>query len=298
MRILLLGANGQVGTECRSSLARLGQLISATRSGLTGDGVACERADFEAPGSLAELVLRVRPDVVVNAAAHTAVDAAETEAEVAWRVNAHAPAEIAGACASLGASLVHYSTDYVFDGQAEHPYREDAPTSPLGVYGASKLAGEVAIVASGAEHLILRTAWVYALHGRNFLRTMLRLGAERDVLRVVADQVGSPTPAPLIAETTARLLALAQPTRGIRHLTASGQTSWHGFAVAIFEEAVQRGLLPRAPRVEPIPTSEYPTPAQRPAYSVLDGARLAADLGAPLQDWRTGLAETLAGAAP
>ena len=296
MKILLLGATGQVGTECLRSLAPLGELVVASRSGRLADGSASEIADFNEPRSLAGLVARMTPDVVVNAAAYTAVDLAETERDLAWRVNAEAPAVLARACAGNGALLVHYSTDYVFDGTATRPYREDDPTSPLGVYGASKLAGEEAIRNSGARHLILRTAWVYATHGKNFLRTMLRLGAECDTLRVVADQVGSPTSAALIADTTARLLALETPPAGVRHLSSAGQTSWHGFAQAIFDLAREYGLLSNIPRVDPITTSEYPTPARRPAYSVLDGSRLAVDVGAPPPEWRAELERVLGAA--
>ena len=193
MRILLLGANGQVGTECRRSLAPLGQVVAATRDGRLPDGGACEVADFDLPSSLAELVRRVAPEVVVNAAAYTAVDRAEEEREAAFHANADSPAMIAQACADRGVYLVHYSTDYVFDGSGNAPYPVDAPTSPLGVYGESKLAGEAAIRASGCDHAILRTAWVYASHGKNFLLTMLRLAREREELRVVADQIGTPT---------------------------------------------------------------------------------------------------------
>src|SRR5690606_31266279 len=206
LRILLLGANGQVGTELRRSLVPLGELAVATRDGRLADGATCEVADFDDPDGLARLVTKVAPDVVVNAAAHTAVDRAESEPDAAFRANAHAPAAIAGACVARDALLVHYSTDYVFDGSASRPYREDDPTSPLGVYGASKLAGENAIVESGVRHMIFRTAWVYAAHGRNFLLTMLRLASERDELRVVADQVGSPTSAAHIADSTAAIL--------------------------------------------------------------------------------------------
>ena len=191
MKLLLLGGNGQVGRELRRSLAALGTVTVATRDGVDGDVAA----DFMAPNALARLVQEMAPDVVVNAVAYTAVDQAESDAKAAFRVNAEAPASIAAACAASGATLVHYSTDYVFDGTGVRPYREDDATAPIGVYGAGKLAGEEAIRASGAQYAILRTAWVYASHGKNFLRTMLRVGAERDELRVVADQVGVPTPA-------------------------------------------------------------------------------------------------------
>jgi len=289
MRILLLGANGQVGHELRRRLPALGEVVMATRTGSLADGVACEVADFDRPASLPDLIASIAPDVVVNAAAYTAVDRAENETDAAFRANAEAPARIAEACAARGARLIHYSTDYVFDGTGARPYREDDATAPLGVYGASKLAGEDAIRASGARYWIFRTAWVYAAHGKNFLRTMLRLAAERDELRVVADQRGTPTPAGLIADITAAALSSANSASGTWHLTAAGETHWHGFAEAIVAGAYLRGLLARAPRVVPISTAEYPTPARRPAYSVLDNARLRAEFGLDPADWRIGL---------
>lgn len=292
MKLLLLGGNGQVGHELRRSLALLGEVVTTTRSGDV-DGDACERLDLAELEAISPLLDRVRPDVVVNATAYTAVDRAEDDAKAAFRANAEAPGQLAQACAGRGISLVHYSTDYVFDGSATRPYREDDPTCPLGVYGASKLAGEDAIRASGAHHLILRTAWVYGLYGHNFLRTMLRVGAERDELRVVADQRGCPTPAWLIADVTATVLRNGIAGSGIRHLVAAGETSWHGFAEAIFEEAVSRGLLARRPNVTPITTAEYPTPARRPAYSVLDTGALRDDYDVRLPDWRLALSETL-----
>ncbi len=289
MKLLLLGGNGQVGRELRRSLAPLGELVVATRDGI-GANVA---ADFDAPPSLADLVRGVSPDVVVNAAAYTAVDRAENESVAAFRINAQAPAAIARACAAAGVLLLHYSTDYVFDGQATRPYREDDATAPLGIYGASKLAGEQEIRASGARHAILRTAWVYAAHSANFLRTMLRLAAERDELRVVADQVGAPTPAAWIADATAGMLHRGIEHSGTWHLTQAGETSWHGFASAIMEEAHALGLLARKPTVLPITTADYPTPARRPAYSVLDTTRLHDDFGIVPPDWRDGLQRTL-----
>lgn len=293
MKVLLLGGNGQVGHELRRALAPLGELVVTTRDGTLPDGTSCESLDLSDPVAIAPLVERVRPDVVVNATAYTAVDRAESEAGLAQRINADAPAELARACAGLDAALVHYSTDYVFDGSATRPYREDDPTAPLGVYGRTKLAGEQAIAGSGARHLILRTAWVYGLYGHNFLRTMLRLAAERDEVRVVADQLGSPTPAWLIADITATLLG--SPGRmpfGIRHLVSNGVTSWHGFAAAIFDEAERHGRLARRPRLVAIPTGDYPTPARRPAYSVLATDRLAQDIGSALPTWQEALATT------
>ena len=292
-RILLLGADGQLGTELRRSLAPLGDIVAATLSGRLGED-ACEAADFSEPGSLQPLVERVAPDIVVNAAAHTAVDRAETERGLAFAINAEAPAVLATACAARGARLVHYSTDYVFDGSGTRPYREDDATSPLGVYGHSKRAGELAVLGSGARHLLFRTAWVYAAHSHNFLRTMLRVGAERDELRVVADQVGTPTPAALIADVTAQVLERVEATRsGLWHLTPTGQTSWHGFAEAIFDGALARGLLARRPKVEAVTTADYPTPAARPAWSVLDCTALQRDFAIHLPDWRQALTDTL-----
>lgn len=297
MTVLLLGANGQVGHELRRSLSPLGDVVATTRSGELPDGGRCEIADFDRPDMLADLVRRIAPIAVVNAAAYTAVDKAEDDEAAAFRANAEAPGVLAQACVQLGIPLVHYSTDYVFDGQGSRPYREDEVTAPLGVYGASKLAGEEAVRQAGDGHLILRTAWVYGGRGHNFLRTMLRLGAERDELRVVADQRGTPTPAYLIADVTADLLRDRAAPRGTYHLTAGGETSWHGFATAIMEGAAERGLIARAPRVVPIATTNFPTRATRPAYSCLDVAKLEAVLGSAMPDWREGLASVLDGLA-
>ena len=293
MRLLLFGANGQVGHALRGELAALGDVVCTTRSGTLPDGVACERADFDQPSSLPALVERIAPDVVVNAAAYTAVDRAEGERDAAFRANAEAPGALAQACARRGALLVHYSTDYVFDGSGTRPWREDDPTAPLGVYGASKLAGEDAVRGSGARHMVFRTAWVYGSHGHNFMRTMLRLGADRDELRVVADQVGTPTPARLVAQATAHVLRAPPQASGVWHLTAAGSTNWHGFAEAIFAGARARGLLQRVPRVIPVTTSEYPTPARRPACSRLDIARIQADFGLELPEWEDALSDVL-----
>jgi len=292
MRILLFGGNGQVGTELQRTLAPLGELVVATREG-TGAGATSVRADFDVPQSLHSVIETVAPDVVVNAAAYTAVDRAEDDRDRASRVNAEAPARIAEACASRDIRLVHYSTDYVFGGTGTRPYREDDPVHPLGVYGATKLAGEQAIQSSGARHAIFRTAWVYAAHGHNFLRTMLRLASERDELRVVADQVGSPTSAKLIAEVTAKFLTQPPGPSGLWHLTSAGQTSWHGFAEAILDGAVAIGLLDKRPAVVPIATSDYPTRARRPAHSVLDCDRLQAGMDIRLPHWQAALGEVL-----
>lgn len=294
MTLLLLGANGQVGRELRRALAPLGEVVCTTRSGTLEDGAVCEVADFDRPESLPALLDRLAPTVVVNAAAYTAVDKAEEDRDAAFRANAESPGALARWCAAHGVPLVHYSTDYVFDGRGTAPYAVDAPTAPLGVYGASKLAGEEAVRAAGGQHLIIRTAWVYASHGKNFLLTMLRVGAQRDELRVVADQIGTPTSAALIADVTAQVLRQGTEASGTWHLTAAGQTSWHGFAEAIFARAVASGLLPRAPQVVAIPTSEYPTPARRPAYSCLDTTSLQRDFGIDLPAWETALDSVVA----
>ena len=294
MTVLVFGGNGQVGQELLRALVPLGKVVATTRSGQLPDGSACETADFGQPDSLPALRDRVQPSLVVNAAAYTAVDRAEQDADAAFAANAQAPGAIARWCAARGVPFVHYSTDYVFDGQGSAPYREDEPTAPLGVYGTSKRDGEDAVRAAGGRHLIFRTAWVYASHGANFLRTMLRVGAERDALRVVADQVGTPTPAALIADVTLQALQHPGPLSGTWHLTASGQTSWHGFAEAIFAEALATGVLAKVPTVEAISSSEYPTPAKRPAWSVLDNRKLQQDFGIVLPTWQDGLKRVMA----
>ncbi len=293
MKYLLLGAQGQVGHALLTALAPLGEVIAATRSGELGNGMPCVTADLADARSLRAALDAVRAEVVVNAAAYTAVDRAEDEVALADRVNHQAIGEIAAWAAAHGARVVHYSTDYVFDGRATRPYRESDECAPLGVYGHSKLAGEIALRDSGAAHLIFRTAWVYAARGHNFLRTMLRLAAERDELRVVADQIGAPTPAHWIAQTTAQALGRWNGASETCHLVASGQASWHAFASAIIAEAVRRGMLARAPLVHAIETSQYPTRARRPAWSVLDCTKLKTLFGLELPDWRVGMDEVL-----
>lgn len=291
MRILLTGANGQLGHELRSSLAPLGDLVCATRNGrLAADDSACEIADLDRPSGLTGLLKRVAPEVVVNAAAYTAVDRAETEREAAFRINADAVGAIATACAVRDALLVHYSTDYVFPGDDPRPRREDDPTGPINVYGASKLAGEEAIRASGCRHMIFRISWVYAAHGHNFLRTMLRLASERDEVRVVDDQIGSPTPAHWIASASAEAISHRGDRSGTWHLAASGETTWHGFAEAIFNHAKGTRLNPT---LIPVSTSDYPTQARRPMYSRLDTNRLERDFGITLPDWRQGVGDVI-----
>ena len=289
-KILLLGPNGQVGWELRRALAPLGRVIALGRE---HDGLC---GDLTHPGELAGSVRMLRPDIIVNAAAHTAVDKAESEPALAELLNARAPATLAQLAAELGATLVHYSTDYVFDGSGEQPRDETAPTGPLSVYGRSKLAGEQAIQASGCRHLIFRTSWVYAARGGNFAKTMLRLAGEREQLRVIADQIGAPTGAELIADVTAHALrALAQRPElaGLYHLAAEGQTSWHGYAEHVIAWARRHGQDLKVQAVEAIPTSAYPTPAQRPLNSRLDTTRLREAFGLRLPPWQSGVERML-----
>ena len=298
MKILLLGANGQVGFELARSLAPLGELVQATRSGTLPGGAACAVGDLADTNALAALLDRVAPDLVVNAAAYTAVDRAEDEEAQATRANGEAVGEIGRWAAARGASVVHYSTDYVFDGAGTRPYREGDAVAPLGAYGRSKLAGEEALRDSGALHLNLRTAWVYGARGANFLRTMLRLARERDRLTIVADQRGAPTPARLIANATAAALvqwlarddARRRAESGTYHLVSAGVCTWHDFAGAIVGRAHAAGLIDREPEVAAITTAQFPTKARRPAYSVLDTSRLAATFGLHLPSWEEGLA--------
>jgi dTDP-4-dehydrorhamnose reductase len=292
MRVLVTGANGQVGHELLRALS--GEIVPATRTGVLEDGMACETLDLADFDGLTNALDRLAPDIIINAAAYTAVDRAEDEAELARRINGQAPGVLGAWARRHDARVVHYSTDYVFHGSASRPYREDDAAHPASAYGRSKLAGEIALRESGARHLVFRTAWVYAARGHNFLRTMLRIGAERDTLRVVDDQVGAPTPARLIADVTAHAAAAwcsdRTPERdGVYHLVASGQTSWCGFARAIFARAQAAGLIARAPEVLAIRTDEYPTRAARPAWSVLDTAKLRETFDIALPDWQTAL---------
>lgn len=291
MKTLLIGANGQVGYELATRLAG-SPLVATTRSGAAPfEGIECVALDVGDATAIRDLIFSSRADVVINASAYTAVDRAESEEALAFRINAEAPRIMAEACVEAGSRLVHYSTDYVFDGSARTPYRTDSTVSPLGVYGRSKREGEKGVLASGADALIIRTAWVYGTRGQNFLRTILRLGRERDEIRVVDDQVGTPTPAWLVADITLQILQLAAPA-GIQNVVAAGQASWFDFACAICEAAGERGLLDRAPIVVAIPSSDYPTPAVRPSYSVLDVSSLT-NLGITVPHWLPVLAETL-----
>lgn len=301
MRILLLGATGQVGFELLRTLAPMGSVTAAARGGNLDDGARCLDVDLANADSLASALDAANADVVVNAAAYTAVDRAEDEPDLADRINHRAVAAIGDWAARHAVRVIHYSTDYVFDGTATRPYREDDTTAPLGVYGRTKLAGEEALRASGARHLLLRTAWVYAARGHNFLRTMLKLGKERDELRIVGDQIGAPTPARLIAESTAALLHLwfdrgvtqDEGMDGTYHVASRGQCSWFDFAGAILRGATERGLIERMPNIIPIATADYPTRARRPAYSALDCDRLEAAFGLQLPAWEPGVAGVL-----
>lgn len=293
MKMLLLGANGQLGQELHRSLAAQASVVAATRGGRLGNGDACETVDLAMPEQLSALVDRTAPDVVINAAAYTAVDRAEDDSDSAFRINAQAPEVLAHSCAQRDILLVHYSTDYVFDGQAAQPYGEEHAAAPLNVYGASKWAGEQAIRASGARHLIFRTAWVYAAHGRNFLLSMLQRARQGEALRVVADQYGTPTPVWLIADITARVIAQHPHAQGTYHLTANGGTHWQGFAQILLNEAAVLGLIDHAPSVAAISSADYPTRARRPAYSRLDTSKLQHLIGEELPDWTRALDRVL-----
>lgn len=289
--ILLFGANGQVGQELQLVLPALGRVVALDRA----------NADLAHPERLRETVRVYRPGLIVNAAAYTAVDRAEKEQALARTVNAEAPAVLAEEARSLGAAIVHFSTDYVFDGSKPSPYVETDATGPLQAYGRTKLAGEQAVQSTCERHLVLRTSWVYAAHGHNFVRTMLRLATERDSLRIVDDQVGAPTAARLIAQVTVdvlRALDAGSPGAawGLYHLVASGETSWHGFARHVIAQGRTAGLpLRTAPEaVVPITTAEYPVPAARPANSRLDTGKLRHAFGVSLPDWTEGVNEVIA----
>lgn len=292
MKILLLGKNGQVGWELQRSLAPLGELTALDRH-----SEPC--GDLSRPERLADTVRALRPDVIVNAAAHTAVDKAESEVDLARTLNATAPAALAQAAAETGAWLVHYSSDYVFDGSGQQPWQEDDATGPLGVYGQTKLEGEQAIGTSGCKHLIFRTSWVYAARGGNFARTMLRLAQERERLTVIDDQRGAPTGADLIADVTAHAIraALQQPAlSGLYHLVASGETSWHGYAshaIACARES-RPDLAWKVDEIAPVPTSAFPTPAKRQLNSRLNTHKLQQAFGLTLPHWQRGVDRLLA----
>ncbi|MCU7932372.1 MAG: dTDP-4-dehydrorhamnose reductase [Candidatus Thiodiazotropha sp. (ex Codakia rugifera)] len=284
-KILLIGSDGQVGWELQRTLGIIGEVVATSLCG--GYGPALDLLDRHA---VTAMIQRIRPDFIINAAAHTAVDKAEAEIELSRQLNAEAPEQLAVLAAEQGATLVHYSTDFVFSGNTRKPYREEEPTGPLSVYGETKLAGEQRVLASGANALIFRTSWVYGNHGFNFMNTMMRLFKERDQLSVVDDQIGAPTWSRMIAETTAQIVnqlcfnpAESARLRGIYHMTAAGETSWYGFACRI------RELMDVACSIQAIPTHEYPTPARRPAFSVLDNTKLEETFGLKLPDWQASL---------
>ncbi len=287
MKILLLGSRGQLGTTLLPQLARFGDVEAYDHDGI----------DLADASVTRRRILEIAPDLIINAAAYTAVDKAESEPQAAARVNAGAPGVVAECASELGAGLIHYSTDYVFDGNASSPYKEDDPTNPQSVYGRTKLDGENAVLNSGASALILRTAWVYSLHGHNFLKTMLRLAAERDELTIVADQVGSPTSTLALTDATIRLIeyfvehdGFPAEVRGVYHMTCEGETSWAGFARAIIAASNDSDT-----RVTDITTADYPTPAARPAYSVLCGDKLDRVFGIRLPDWEDALDTCMTG---
>ena len=293
MKILLLGKNGQVGWELQRALAPLGEVVALDRH-----SPGHLRADFAEPESLAAVVRAVAPHIIVNAAAHTAVDKAESEPALARAVNAAAPAVLAREAHALGAWLLHYSTDYVFDGSGSEPWAEGSPTGPLSVYGRTKLEGENAIRASGCRHLLLRTSWVYGARGSNFAKTMLRLAKERDRLTVINDQTGAPTGADLLADVAAHMLRTAVQTpqvQGTYHVAAEGETTWHGYArhVIEFARALGQPITVPAGAIEAVPTSAFPTPARRPANSRMNTQKLRTTFGLTLPPWQSGVERML-----
>ncbi|MEY2686068.1 MAG: hypothetical protein RL375_266 [Pseudomonadota bacterium] len=297
MKIVLLGKNGQLGWELQRALAPLGELVALDRASVeVGGQPVC--GDLNRLDDLRTSLLALRPDVIVNAAAYTAVDKAESDVDTARCINAQAPGVMAEVAAKLGATLIHYSTDYVFDGSGDMARAEDAATGPLGVYGSTKLDGELAIRASGCRHLILRTSWVYAARGGNFARTMLRLAGERDALNVVDDQIGAPTGADLIADVSAHCLRTLQARPelgGTYHLAAAGTTSWYAYARHVIAWARAHGqaikVAPEA--IRPLLSAAYPTPARRPLNSRLDCGKLQADFGLQLPSWQAGVERML-----
>jgi len=295
MKILLLGKNGQVGWELQRSLVPLGEVLALDRYSTSHCG------DLSQPEQLAQTVLAYKPDFIVNAAAHTAVDKAESEPELARCLNVQAPAALAKAAAQVGAWLVHYSTDYVFDGSGSHARQEGEGVGPLNVYGQTKHEGEQAIVASGCKYLIFRTSWVYAARGGNFAKTMLRLAQDREKLTVINDQYGAPTGADLIADVTAHAIRRVQNTQnislgGVYHLVASGETTWHGYANHLIDQAkrISPALAWTVTEVAPVPTRAFPTPAVRPLNSRLCTTKLQQAFGLVMPPWQQGVDRMLA----
>ncbi|MDD2162462.1 dTDP-4-dehydrorhamnose reductase [Pseudomonas sp. MIL19] len=291
MKVLLFGKNGQVGWELQRALAPLGELVVLDRRG--ENGLCGDLIDLD---GLRKTIRRLQPDVIVNAAAYTAVDKAENEPELAWLVNALAPQVMAEEMCALNGWLVHYSTDYVFDGSGTAPWSETDRPAPLNQYGQSKLQGEQSIVQSGCRHLIFRTSWVYGARGNNFAKTMLRLAAEREQLSVIDDQVGAPTGADLLADVTSHALkrAMSQPQlSGLYHLAAAGKTSWCGYARYVIEQARSMGAVLTVQNIEPILTTAYPTPAKRPHNSRLDTRKVSQRFNLQLPDWQHGVSRML-----
>lgn len=291
MKIVLLGKNGQVGWELQRALAPLGEVIALDRHGESGLS-----GDMTQPEKVCETLIRLNPDIVVNATAYTAVDQAESDLETAQLVNTDAVASIADSCRQMDALLIHYSTDYVFNGQGTEPFSESDSIAPLNVYGLTKAAGEKAIIGSGCKYLIFRTSWVYARQGKNFLKTMLNLAAQREELSVIDDQHGAPTSAELIADVTAQIIpqvCIDDEKLGVYHLVASGETTWYGYAQYIFEQAKSVGHTLKIQNVKPIPSSEYPVPAVRPQNSRLNNQKIQQTFNLNLAEWQTGVKRTL-----
>ena len=287
MKILLTGADGQVGYELWRTLQHIGEVIPTTRLGKEVEGMPTIAMDLCNTEDIENKINTIQPDLICNAAAYTAVDNAESDKETAYKINAVAPEIFAKYAVITDTRLVHFSTDYVFSGQNTQPWKEDDECNPLGVYGETKLQGEQAIIDSGCQFMIFRTAWVFSYRGHNFVHSMINLAKQRDVLHIVDDQIGSPTSAESIA--TAVAMALLNPVDGIYHITSSGKTSWHRFARRIIADAFELGLLDQQPSINAIPSSQYPTPAQRPSYSVLDCNKLFETFNIKMPNWQTSL---------
>ncbi len=296
MKILLTGANGQLGLALWPGLHHFGEVVPATRTGQAVLGMTTVSLDMANPRQLASVLDTVRPDVIINAAAYTAVDRAENEPQAAHAVNAEAVGQMAEYNARHGSRLIHFSTDYVFSGETRRPWREIDAIAPASVYGHSKANGEHFIIEAGGDYKIFRTAWVYSLHGHNFLKTMLRLAREHTTIRVVDDQTGSPTAAADLARMV--WLTFNHPAIGVFHATGGGQTSWCGFARRIFSHAQRLGLIQNKPELIAIRTQDYPTAARRPVYSVLDNTKLHTTFGLALPHWHSGLQHTMQGLSP
>ncbi|MCB1593605.1 MAG: dTDP-4-dehydrorhamnose reductase [Gammaproteobacteria bacterium] len=287
MKILLTGADGQVGYELWRTLQHIGEVIPTTRLGKEVEGMPTIAMDLCNTEDIENKINTIQPDLICNAAAYTAVDNAESDKETAYKINAVAPEIFAKYAVITDTRVVHFSTDYVFSGQNKQPWKEDDECNPLGVYGETKLQGEQAIIDSGCQFMIFRTAWVFSYRGHNFVHSMINLAKQRDVLHIVDDQIGSPTSAESIA--TAVAMALLNPVDGIYHITSSGKTSWHRFARRIIADAFELGLLDQQPSINAIPSSQYPTPAQRPSYSVLDCNKLFETFNIKMPNWQTSL---------